>query len=228
MKFAEGTGFSLYAKVVLIPDVGEVSGQETQRQVRCHIGIPLNAFVLLVYGSLSQRKGIKELLQAVDSPDAPPGLMILLAGDPDPFVKKLLATHDVQKLRDKGVLKERLFFHSPEDEYRVFRAADAVWLGYVGGSYGSSGVLYQAGSIGTPLIATSRGLIGWLTEQHGLGLTIEPTDYSAVIESLNYLYSDAEQNIKFGENGMHYASNHTAKKFGDAVCNHLSLSIKAK
>lgn len=228
VNFASQSKFALHKKLALIPDAGEINGNESKETARNGIGIPQNAFIVLVYGSLSERKGIKELLNAVARQDAPANLRILLAGTPDQVVQSFLETAIVHRLRAQKILVERLFFHDDRDEYRVFRAADAVWLGYVGGSYGSSGVLYQAGSLGLPLIATSRGMIGWLTERHCLGKTIDPTNPESVIRAICELCNDPIQWHKFSKKGMQYASKHTGQKFGDVICEQLSLSYAYK
>ena len=54
-----------YRKVKFVPDPGELEGSESVAQARGQLAIPDDRFVILVYGVLSTRKGVKELLEAV-------------------------------------------------------------------------------------------------------------------------------------------------------------------
>ena len=56
-------------------------------------------------------------------------------------------------------------------EAAAFSAADVVWLGY-DGHWQSSGVLIQACQAGLPVLACDRGIIGWFTRKHRIGLAV--------------------------------------------------------
>ena len=54
-------------KICLVSDVGELSALESRHDARDKLGVPRDAFVVLVYGSLSRRKGIEPLLRSIQS-----------------------------------------------------------------------------------------------------------------------------------------------------------------
>ncbi len=207
-----------YQKIQFVPDVGELFGNESRELARNELNLQQESFVILVYGSLSERKGIKELLKAV-SMLGQSQITVLLAGEQDEKIQQQLCASLAQQLVGRGCLIESLGFHDERREYRVFRASDVVWLGYVGGARGSSGVLYQAGSIGLPILATNEGLIGWLTKRHGIGLTVNPTDCHAVARAINQLSVDKEFTKECGQHNRDLAKLHSGEKFGDDVCN---------
>lgn len=78
-------------------------------------------------------------------------------------------------------------FHDADDESQVFSASDAVWVAYVNGFSGSSGVLHQSVGYGLPVIAGNSGLIGTLVQRFQLGATLDPTESSTVASALKAL-----------------------------------------
>ena len=172
------------AKVQYVPDFGEIRGEGSRADCREALGIPEEARVLLVYGSLTPRKGIVQLLDALAHPTAPRDLVVLLAGAASEEIRGALEKPPLRVLSEKSQVIARLFFHNDVDEYRVFRAADFVWLGYSMGFYGSSGVLYQASAAALPVVAMEQGLIGHLVRRYKLGITVNPDDGAAIIDGL--------------------------------------------
>ena len=115
--------------------------------------------------------------------------------------------------------------HDDESEAQVFTAADLVWLGYVGGAYGSSGVLYQAGSAGLPVISMADGLIGWTVRKHKLGISLDTTDTAKVVDAIERMRNDEPMMREFGENGRRLAKSHTGTAFAKTICDSLAESL---
>ena len=175
---------TLSGKVRYVPDFGEVSGSGTKKDCREALGIGLDKKVILVYGSLTKRKGIVQLIEAFIDPDVPDDVILLLAGKPDEEIEAMMKTRRVEELVESGRVVARLHFHSVDEEYRVFMASDYAWLGYVSGFHASSGVLYQAASIGLPVIAMRGGLIGRIVMRYSLGFLIDPSDTGSIVAAL--------------------------------------------
>lgn len=207
-------------KIRFVPDVGHLSGAETHLDARNHLGIAAEDFTILVYGSLTARKGVSELLRAVQVL-RDPRIRVLVAGVQDPKIRRLFDETLINAMVQDGSIIIIDRFLTDAEEYRVFRCADAVWLGYVEGFTGSSGVLYQAGSVGVPVIASKHGLLGWLTERHRVGLTIEPTSEIEVSAAIKALAGDRNLRQDLGRNGRRMAVNHTPSSFGATICDAL-------
>jgi glycosyltransferase involved in cell wall biosynthesis len=206
-----------YGKLILVPDVGDLHGNISVMNARTFLGIPDNSFAILVYGALTPKKGVEQLLQAVSAFDLS-DVVVVLAGVQDDRIRELLSEPLAMDLITTGHLLVFQGFHNEVQEYRVFRAANAVWVGYIGNSFGSSGVLYQSCSIGVPVLATSNGLVGWLVKQHKVGLTFDPTVVEDVAKSITLLLNDPNLMGVLSENAEVLAMSHTAIKFGDAIC----------
>lgn len=212
-----------YRKVKLVPDPGELEGSESVARAREQLAIPDNRFVILVYGVLSARKGIKELLEAVSLLNEETAITVLLAGQADARVEAILQ----QSMAEKLLVDERLMivpgYQNKDQEYRLFRSANAVWLGYVDGFYGKSAVMAQAGSVGLPVLACKDGLIGAIASSNDLGLVFDPEDTPAVARQIMRLQSDLSLQKRLGENGRLFAEQATAKRFGDDLCKAIDI-----
>jgi len=211
-------------KICLVSDVGEFSQCEYEGTARESIGLPTDAFVILLYGSVSRRKGVEQLLRAVQRLDRQ-DVVALVAGKPDSEIEALFSSPWCRAMQESGQLLLRSGFQNDESEAKVFAAADLVWLGYVGGAYGSSGVLYQAGAAGLPVISMADGLIGWTVRKHNLGISLDTADTSAVADVIEHLQRDELAMRKFGENGRRLAERHTGTVFAETICNAMAASI---
>jgi hypothetical protein len=140
------------------PDTDQVERHEA----RARLGIG-NERCILVYGTISDGKGIKELLYACMRRDEHP--LIVIAGEQTKDVRAFIASIGGGLFSRVTVYDQ---FISPEMEADLFCACDAVWVGYKR-HYGMSGVLAQANRYGKTVIATDSGLIGWFAKRDGLG-----------------------------------------------------------
>jgi glycosyltransferase involved in cell wall biosynthesis len=134
---------------------------------------------LLVYGSITERKGIRELVLALEAMASAPTLVV--AGQQDEATRAFLRTH-APRLTPAPVLIDR--FIDSETELDLFSACEVLWLGYKG-HYGMSGVLVQAYRFGKRVIATSEGLIGWFCAEDAFGPVLDdlsPPSIAAAVD----------------------------------------------
>jgi glycosyltransferase involved in cell wall biosynthesis len=199
-------------KIYYLPDPAEFKGNIKKETARKILGIPEDAIVLLVYGTINYRKGVDSLLYAAAHPDFPSNVHILLAGRQGIDAASLLRTSLGEKLRSVNRLHEMNKFLTTEEEYMVFKASDIAWLGYRG-HYTMSGVLVQAGLMGLPIVACKEGLIGWLTEKYQLGVVFNALEEEAITKTIKQLISDKSRFNIYVEAGKRYFSNHTVNQF---------------
>lgn len=205
-----------YKKIRFVPDVGKLTGKESQKSAREKLGIPQENFLILVYGSLTRRKNIENLLRAVDL-TSNKTISILLAGVQDENIQRLLSTPLAQSLIARKQIFESNHFHDDSEEYCVFKAADAVWVGYEKRFQGSSGVLLQAAIARHPVLASSYGLIGKLVDQYGLGLRFDPNNINQISSAITKLLSDSNLRESFQQNGSLLAEKHSTTNFQKAL-----------
>ncbi|GLC93719.1 hypothetical protein Tamer19_31270 [Cupriavidus sp. TA19] len=154
----------------------------TRAAGRARLGLtPDSGPVLLVYGAITARKGIRELVCALATHRAAPRLVV--AGAQDDEIRAWLPAA-AAGLSPPPLVLDR-FIPEPE-EADLFSACDAVWLGYQG-HYGMSGVLVQAYRFGKPVLATADGLIGWFCGGRDLGPVMDDLSPVAIHRALDQL-----------------------------------------
>ncbi|PTB20580.1 group 1 glycosyl transferase [Trinickia symbiotica] len=181
---------ALRTRVDYLPDpFPEVNSVEKAR-AKTRLGIDAQRSIL-VYGAISERKGVIELLNACLALDAHP--LVIIAGEQDETVRAYLRSF-------RAVLdgRVRVFDHfiPAQMETDLFSACDVVWVGYKH-HYGMSGVLVQAHRFRRIVIATSAGLIGWFAKHDQMGPLLPnllPSTIGAAIKSAIY---HCEWNIPF-------------------------------
>lgn len=167
------------AAVQYLPDPSPDTPTPDPQVARARLGLMLYGQYVLVYGAISERKGIYELIDALTArADAP---TLVIAGAQDMAVRAPLNRRLAQLTPPPIVLDH---FISGETESDLFSACDVVWLGYKG-HYGMSGVLVQAYRSGTPLIATADGLIGWFCRDGELGPVIDDLSVDSINQALD-------------------------------------------
>ncbi|MFL9914493.1 glycosyltransferase [Paraburkholderia fungorum] len=151
------------AAVAYVADPFPDERAENPVLARERLGLDPDQRYLLVYGAISERKGIYELVHALTRLEHAPTLIV--AGEQDAGTRHFMRNH-VRSLTPAPLILDSFIANDVERD--LFSACDAVWLGYKG-HYGMSGVLVQAYRFGKPVIATEDGLIGWFSRRCELG-----------------------------------------------------------
>lgn len=159
-KYYQGRKRSDSAKLVFLADPAEFVGNCSREAARGKLGIPSNAKVILLYGSLEPRKGVQSLLDRLQHPDTDPNTHLLIVGKQTPEVSAMFAQPELRRYYEQGRIHEVNRYVSPEEEQVAFAAADAAWLKYEG-FYQMSGVLVKAVKAGLELELPDVGLLGW-------------------------------------------------------------------
>ena len=181
-------------KICLVNDVGEVKKSAIINKAHNEKNLKL-----LVYGSITMRKGLKQLLESISSNNFNLKIELIIAGKPDDEVISFLESYTT---KDHINLKTYFCYVSDHLESELFWGSDVVWLGYSKEFISSSGVLYQAWSAHKPVIACSHGLIGARTKKYNAGILIDVDNNAEIVNALSILgkkdhkYEQYVQNAK--------------------------------
>jgi len=180
--FAQSRAAPHAAPLDYVADPFPATSADDPAHARARLGLDPRARHLLVYGAISERKGIRELVHALAAygHDAP---TLLIAGVQDPETRAFLNAH-LPRVAPAPVVFDR--FIAEDDERALFCACDAVWLGYRQ-HYGMSGVLVQAYRFGKPVIATADGLIGWFCRDGRLGPRLDDLTPASIARACDEL-----------------------------------------
>lgn len=140
---------------------------------RIRLDLAPDEFVILVYGAIDHRKGIDLLLDGLKGQHFQKRVRVLVVGKHTAELRQTLAHEPLVTCLDGYVDKAT--------EEAAFRSADLVWLGYRS-HYAMSGVLVLAAIAGVPVIATHKGLIGWMARENELGDVIDTEQASEITQ----------------------------------------------
>jgi glycosyltransferase involved in cell wall biosynthesis len=173
-------------KATFFPEPADLADLPDAVKAKNQLGLSRDRKTILVYGAISRRKGVFELLAAAADPAFPQLVDVVLAGKIPGDVGAELSRPIHCEMVARGRLKIFDRFVEAGEESLLYAAADMIWLGYQG-HYNSSGILIQAAKARKPVIACRDGIIGWQTERHHLGRTLDPADTLAVIAAIDAL-----------------------------------------
>ena len=143
---------------------------------------------ILIYGAISKRKGVMELLKAL-SVNLDKNIFVIIAGKFDNYFLNEVTLY----LRMNNFLKKKVIvinkFISLKEENYLFNICDYVWLGYNNfSSDSSSGVLQLSVVAQKPVIASNRGLISFIVRKNKIGLLFNDkkySDYNRILKSIS-------------------------------------------
>jgi len=220
--YAKDNYIKLSNKVSFIPDFGLIELKSSKQDARLKLGINQNSKVILVYGSLSLRKGIKELLNVMLNRNVINNLVILLSGKANEEIIKLMNDPNISNLISLKKLIINFKFHSAFEEQQAFAAADAIWLGYTQGFAGTSGVLYQAIKANLLIIAQEQGIIGMYTKKYKLGVIVSPNKEAQVAEKIFDLFNNYKFYFEQGIESRKFLKDlHSPSTYADVLTNAL-------
>lgn len=145
--------------------------------------IPAGRTVFLIYGHLSARKNIPNILAALQRLDSKERsrLCLLICGEPEKGYETTLfgAIEEAEKKYPELAFRNCFRFFNPEATNEVFKTADIVLVPYIH-FFSSSNILGLAAKYGKPLIASKLGVMGALVNQYQLGITVAPDRPDAI------------------------------------------------
>ncbi len=174
-------------KVVDTPDPVCPAPPPTSDDTALADGVPGERKLLLLFGELTWRKGILKLLQSLEllPRDAAQRIAVMAAGSVDPPIRA--AVYDaVARLRRT---RPELWLYLEDrrlagGEITALVQRSALILAPYQRFVGSSGILLWAARAGRPVLCQDYGLMGRLTREYHLGVTVDSDDPQALSESI--------------------------------------------
>jgi glycosyltransferase involved in cell wall biosynthesis len=146
----------------------------------------------LLFGALSERKGVLQVVDALRRVPESQRVLVTLAGRMDEptraAVQQRVARHPELARRLRVVDR---FLTTAELEWMV-QDSDVVLAPYLR-FVGSSGTLIWAAAHRKPVLAQDYGLVGALTRQYELGVTADTGDADAIARAMTLLADDVER-----------------------------------
>lgn len=163
----------LAAKVHYMPDpvdppVVSISRLEALQR----LDIQVQGKVLLLYGSIEPRKGIRWLLEGITNQVGLSGWTILIAGQQTHAGGRLLHQLGAHKLIRSGRLIELNRRITDAEEELLFTISDAIWVNYED-FFQMSGVFVKAACYDKPVLVNRSGVLGYLASHYSKSIQLE-------------------------------------------------------
>lgn len=208
--------------VVHLPDPVEVSSQPTTvvTALQQELGIAPERKVLLLFGMIDRRKGIYQVLEALQqlSPAQQAQLTLLLVGQvaKTDCANIIAIITRIQRDTPLQIVLHNCFV--PEDKVPVYFALADVVLALYQHHVGSSGILLWAAATGKPVLASDYGLMGEVVRQHRLGVTVDSTDTSAIATELSHFLEQSTVPSFLPTAATQFASENSTGAFVRLLC----------
>jgi glycosyltransferase involved in cell wall biosynthesis len=205
-------------KVAALPDPAHPRIEQRSNHVPA--AFPAGRTGFLLFGYLAERKGPLVVLDALRqlAPEIAARTAVLFAGRVDPTLGPALEQRRAALAREQPDLWLRI------DDRRLdsgelaalVRQSDVVLAPYQR-FVGSSGVLLWAALNGRPVLAQNYGLVGRLTREHQLGLSVDACAPAEVAREMTRMVSDGPARFFDPEAAERFASAQTPQRFASLV-----------
>lgn len=148
------------------------------------LGISTERRVFLLFGALTERKGISQLLDSISalSPEICQKICLLLVGESN--IKKQIESKIAEIIQTKPVqIIGNYEFVAEKDVGGYFQVADVVLAPYQR-HVGMSGILLLAAAAEKPVLSSNYGLMGEIVRRYELGLTVDSTAPQEIAKGL--------------------------------------------
>lgn len=213
--------------VVYLPDPVKISIEEQTEckltQLKESLNIEVGRQLFLLFGTISDRKGIHQLLEAILmlEEDICQKICLVLVGrvvESDRvrmqnLLEKISQTLPVQ------IITETSFVTEPEIQL-YFQIADVVLAPYQR-HVGMSGILVRAAAAQKPVLSSDYGLMGEITRRYELGLTVDSRFPKAIAQGITQMLRASPRKFGNPDKMKSFAQENAAERFAQVIFDHL-------
>ncbi|HVM95656.1 MAG TPA: glycosyltransferase, partial [Candidatus Acidoferrales bacterium] len=208
------------AKVVALPDPVHPAVNVTAEESRVVNRVPAGRIMLLLFGHLTERKGVLVLLEALRM--LPSGIAnrvaVVFAGKVEPTI------HDDFDEGCRRLEREQPDIWLQVEDRRVsageldalMRRCDVVLAPYQR-FVGSSGVLLWAARAGKPVLTQNFGLLGRAVGDHQLGLAVDCSDARSVADGIRHMIVNGVDGFINRPAAQAFVADRTPRRFAAMV-----------
>lgn len=215
--------FKTAAKVIHLPDPVEPfpPSSLSSSEIREHLGIQPNRKVFLLFGALTERKGVHQLLEAISQLPAQlcEQICLLLVGNLTSRIETQFKSQIQAVCQAKPVQILGNYEYIPDSAIpNYFQVADVILAPYQR-HVGMSGILLLAAAAEKPLLSSDYGLMGELVQRYELGLIVDSTQPGEIAKGLTQLMQSSLQSFCNPEKMKQFVQENSAQKFSEIIFN---------
>ncbi len=212
------------SKLTYLPDPIDLNiPQVSTDKIHLQLKVESGRIIFLIFGSLSERKGIKKVLQAMELVPSiyHPKICLMLVGvdkfsisDTKENVKQISKRLPIQ-------IVTHYQFIPPAEMSEYFQLADVVLVPYQH-HVGMSGVLLHAALANKPVLASNYGLIGKVVKDNCLGITVDTESPQQIADALVKFMQQDPATFVSKDGAASFVKQHDSQNFSkivvDGVC----------
>ncbi len=208
-------------KLVFFNEPINLIGNTTKEKARYLLGIPKDSNVILIYGDISKRKGVIQIANSIRLLDNK--YLLLIAGTINHDLKDFFESDVITNLIvDKKLIISNGFKNEVE-QFNYFISSDVVSVAYESSFTSSSGVYYQACSIGKPVLVNKCGLLYWLVQKYNNGIGINLNDKESIANEIDTLFNNKSIFTHYSNQSKLIAKNHSPDQFINCILTAINL-----
>jgi glycosyltransferase involved in cell wall biosynthesis len=192
------------------------------RQMRSRFGLDPDRKVLLLFGSLTARKGVAQALTALSllPTEAARRISLLMAGPLDSELRAHVETL-AAAARAAGVQIVQHDAYIQNDAVQSYMGASDLILAPYQRHFGSSAVLVRAALAGRPILSQEFGLMGVNVRTHRLGQAVDTSQPAEIAAAISRFM--ANPSLGFDpESARNYAHANTPESFCQTIMERLA------
>jgi glycosyltransferase involved in cell wall biosynthesis len=221
------------AQVVHLPDPVRLPQHHATHAdkvaARLRLGIPAGRKLFLFFGDIASRKGLLELINSLRALTTEEMQLLCLAvvGHAEPhFERRLTPRLEELAAATPLAITRRAAYVGEAELGDWFTAADVVLAPYMH-HVGTSGILLLAAAFRRPVISQEFGPMGRLTRDYQLGVTVNPSDSSALAGAIRSFLRDTPPPVFDPEVAYALAREQSHEKFTNTLLEKLAPYIGA-
>jgi glycosyltransferase involved in cell wall biosynthesis len=215
--------FNTHVRAIALPDPVEIlNPSETQpKNLKKELGIEENRQVFLLFGALTARKGIYQLLDAIAALPSQlcQKMCLLLVGESN--IQAQMKTKIDIICQSKPIqIIGRYEFVPEQDVQAYFQMADVILAPYQR-HVGMSGILLLAAAAQKPVLSSNYGLMGEIVRRYELGLTVDSTEPKEIAKGLTRFLVEDSDKLCDRTKMQSFAEQNSAEEFARVIFEHL-------
>lgn len=219
------TDINFEANVIYLPDPVPITCQPKTKlnTLRQQLGIESHRRVFLMFGALTGRKGIYQLLDAIAqlTPQQCKQMCVLFIGEANSRDRDRME-HTIQTLcNTKPIQIIRHYEFVPDDDIPAYFQLANVALAPYQKHVGMSGIVQFAAMTQTPVLSSDYGLMGELVRRYRLGLTVDTTVASYLSQGIVQLLQNHPNRYCDRAKMQQFARENSIERFTETIFNHL-------
>lgn len=220
-----GQGFQKH-KIINLADPVKISNYNNNclDNLKKSLEIERDRKICLLFGALTDRKGIYELLKAIPflDTDVCRQLTIILVGEADPSNRQRIDKLVDQVLQSCPIQIVRHYEFIPdEDVQKYFQISDLILAPYQR-HVGMSGILILAATAQKPVLSSNYGLMGELIRRYRLGLAVDTTAPKNIAQGLTQFLSMSEDEMGDRLQMKKFAEQNSSDIFAEVIFTRLN------